>query len=149
MFTCQNKYDSIMQKLLKKNIIDAKKILEYEQKLKDSEDSIADNLAHQKNNFELREKVARAIQKEQEINIELNNKIKLLENSKKTLLEKNILIIDASAVVRAKAKKSLADYKVTFCKDTNEAIELIKTKNFDLIITDLDIFNNNLLQIWN
>jgi len=138
-----------MQKLLKKNIIDAKKILEYEQKLKDSEDSIADNLAHQKNNFELREKVARAIQKEQEINIELNNKIKLLENSKKTLLEKNILIIDASAVVRAKAKKSLADYKVTFCKDTNEAIELIKTKNFDLIITDLDIFNNNLLQIWN
>ena len=54
-----------------------------------------------------------------------------------------VLLVDDSAVVRAKLKKLLdsAGYQVAIARDGLDALEVMRGRHFDLLITDLEMPN--------
>ena len=54
-----------------------------------------------------------------------------------------VLLVDDSAVVRAKLKKLLdsAGYQVAIARDGLDALEVMRDRHFDLLITDLEMPN--------
>ncbi len=50
---------------------------------------------------------------------------------------KSILIVDDEEIIRDFLSEVLEDYDLTLACDGDEAIEKMKTKRFDLVITDL------------
>ncbi len=65
-------------------------------------------------------------------------------NENLLLLPKSILVVDDSAVIRTSMEKTLKKYNfhITLAKDGNDALNILSNnKNFDLIITDLEMPN--------
>ena len=62
-----------------------------------------------------------------------------------SLLRKDLLVVDDSAVARAKLRKLLegAGYSVVLSNDGTGALEVLATTSFSLLITDLEMPNMN------
>ena len=54
-----------------------------------------------------------------------------------TETKKSILVVDDEEIIRDFLSEVLEDYSVSLATDGDEAIEKIRSQNFDLIITDL------------
>ena len=75
--------------------------------------------------------------------IEKLNHNDLLNNAVEENNPKSILVVDDSSVIRIAMKQLLnkAGYDVTLAKDGLDALEIIPTKKWDMIITDLEMPN--------
>jgi CheY-like chemotaxis protein len=94
--------------------------------------------------------ISEASEKLNQLNVEINLLKQQLEkaNQLRSIPEvlqkqKSILMVDDSAVIRAKMKKLLieAGYDLTLAIDGLDALKVMEGKHFDLIITDLEMPN--------
>jgi DNA-binding NtrC family response regulator len=54
-----------------------------------------------------------------------------------TEIKKSILVVDDEEIIRDFLSEVLEDYAISLATDGDEAIEKIRSQNFDLVITDL------------
>lgn len=137
--------------ILAKTILDQEKIKKLSQDALDGNKYQNDITILQEINKKLNQDVSE-LQKKEIIAIDsLNslkeeiNKLTLSKNEKDNNEVKKILMVDDSIVIRTKMKKLLIDsgYDVTLANDGADALNILPTKQFDLIITDLEMPNVN------
>ena len=160
----KNQYETLMQKLFQRQLNFEKAQNELNVLSEKYIHTVADNEAYKKNLYELIEKVdtfqKKHLEKISMLEDELNalkqeheNALKKIvslefndENKQQVDTKKSILIIDKSAIVRAKTKKFLNDFHIVYVENDAEALTLMQKEKFDMIITDLDILNNGFLE---
>ncbi len=149
----KNQYESLMQKLFQRQLNYEKSQEELHKVLEEYSEAISNNQAYKDKLYELTEKVTAFQKQEIEKNNALQEEITKLKKDYQQALEKiesldkkkpqkkTILIVDTSNLVRTKTKKLFEQYEVVYAKDKDEAINILKTRNINLVITDLDIIN--------
>ncbi|NCP98205.1 response regulator [archaeon] len=146
----QNNLKELNQELLSLSYIAKEKTQEKEKAQAQAEDYLKDKNSLNVENNNLLSQIK---SKNEQINnyenllSQLTSDIEILKQEKtitpEIIQQKSILMVDDSIVIRTKMKKMLieAGYDVTLANDGADAMELLPTKHFDLIITDLEMPN--------